>query len=120
MSRHSFRHHPGESFQTVSIPWVGRRQLDGGQLLLDLFTEVVTPLHGLDLVDIQGAAHDEPHLAAVGDQPLDASGRQDQGIGREVARRAVVLDGTRQGRDVEQSDEVAVLVAVAGLPGVSW
>ena len=116
--------HPFATIQArASSPYRSRgsggvRSIDS-QLLRDQLAEVVAPLDGLDLIHVQGAADDEPHLAAVGDQPLDAPGRQDQGIGREVAGRPVVLGGARQGRDVEQADEVPVLVAVAGLPGVA-
>ena len=112
------RDHPGQGLQAITIARVGRREVDRGQLLLDLLAEVVALFDGLDLIDVQRAADDEPHLAAVGDQLFDAPSGQGQGIGREVAGRPVILDGTRQGRDVEQADEVAILVAVACLPGM--
>ena len=116
MSRVSFATIQARASRPYLSSWVRRRQVDRGQLFRNLLAEVVAPLDRLDLVHVQRAAHDEPHLAAVGDQPFDAPGRQDQGVGREIAGRAVVLGGTRKGRNVEQPDKIAVLMAVAGLP----
>ena len=115
----SVRDHPGECFQAVPIARVGRRQIDRSQLLGNQLTKVVAPIDGFDLIHIQGAADDEPHLTAIRDQPFNAPGCQDQGIRREVAGRPVILHGARQDRDVKQANEVPILMAVAGLPGMS-
>src|SRR5262249_12388374 len=91
-------------------------QVDLHQLLLNQLPKFIASLDGLDLLDVERAAHDEPHLAGVGDESLDAASREGQGVRREVPCHPVILDRTRECRDVEETNEVAVLVTVAGLP----
>src|SRR5208337_610276 len=79
--------------------------------------QVIALLDRLDLGLVQRAADDQPHGAVVGDQPLDPPPRQGQGVSTEIAGRAVVSQSALERRDVEQRDQVAVLVAVAGFPG---
>ena len=89
---------------------------DLDQVLLDDRPQVVALLDRLDLGLVERAADDQPHDAAVGDEPFDSSARQGQGVGAEIAGHAVVSNSALEGRDVEQRNQVAVLVAVAGFP----
>ncbi len=84
--------------------------------LLDDRPQVIALLDRLDLGLVQRAADNQPHGAAVGDQPFDPSARQCQGFGAEIAGHAVVSKSALEGRDVEQRDQVSVLMAVAGFP----
>ena len=96
---------------------IGRIEGLSFQLLDDLLPQVISLVDRLDLVLVERAAHDEPHPAAVGDEVFNSTGGQGQGVGREVACHPVVLLGTAKGRDVEQGDQVAVIMAIAGFPG---
>ena len=112
------RHHPRQSLQAVLGGGIGGRDRSIGQLLLDLLAEVVTLPDGLHFVGVQSAAHDEPHLSAVGDEPFDTPGGKGKGVGREIAGHPVILHGTGEGRDVKETDEIPILVTVARLPGM--
>jgi hypothetical protein len=114
------RDHPGQGFQAVASREVGWHEGHGGKVVVDLAPEVVTLLNGPHLFVVQGAADDEAHTTAIGDQFLDATRGLGESGGREIARHAVVMDGGRKGRHIEQGDQVAVLVAVAGFPGMPW
>ena len=83
------------------------------------FDEVAKPLTFFDCLDLgrlQGAPRDEPHAAAVSDQPLDTAYGQRQGLSIEVSGQPVVALGVLERGDVEQLDEIAVIRSVFELP----
>ena len=110
--------HPGQQLQGIGRTGIGRRERQGGQVLLDLLAERFAGLDGLDLGRAEGAPDDQTHAAAVAHQTLDAARRKCEGAGVEVSRQPVVTLGILERGDVEELDEITVLGGVLELPSV--
>ena len=110
------RDHPGEQFQGVGRARVGRRQRPFSQVTFDPVPELLALLDGFDLVRRERAPDDETHVAAVADQPLDATGGQRERPGVEVAGQPVVAFRVFERRHVEQPDQIAVVRCVLPPP----
>ena len=82
----------------------------------DEITKLLAFINRFDLGWLQRAADDQPHAAAVTDQPLDAARRKRQGAGIEVSGQPVIALGILQCGNVEQCDEIAVIRGVFELP----
>ena len=77
---------------------------------------VVSLADGVLLRLLESAADDQPHAAIISDERVDPARGERQRIGGEVTGHAVVLNGAGEGRVVEQLDQVAIFVAIAGAP----
>ena len=77
---------------------------------------VVSLADGVLLGLLECTADDQPHAAIISDECVDPARGERQSIGGKVAGHAVVLNGAGEGRVVEQLDQVAIFVAIAGAP----
>ena len=112
----SLRYHPGEFLQSEAGFLVRRRQIGGEEMHFQALPQVVPRTDGVLLGLLEGAAYDQAHAAVVEDEGVDPARGESQRIGGKVADHAVVLGGAGEGRVVEQLDQVAIFVAIAGAP----
>ena len=82
----------------------------------DEIAKLLASLDRLDLGRLQRATHDQPHAAAVADQPFDTARRQRQGTGVEVPGQPIIALGILERGNVEQLDEIAVVRGVLEPP----
>ena len=110
------RDHPGQQFERVGRLLVGRFERDAAHTPLDRVAQGLAAVDRFDLGRIEGTAHEQPHAPGIADQPLDASRRQGQRAGLEVAGQPVVAGRVLKRREVEDANEVAVLRRVLQPP----
>jgi hypothetical protein len=65
--------HPAQKFERLALLVVGRLQRDRSEVLLNRGPKQLPPFDRLDLCVGQCAADDEPHAAAIPDEPLDSA-----------------------------------------------
>src|ERR1039457_6347904 len=77
---------------------------------------VVSLADGVLLRLLERTADDQSHAPVVGDERRDSACGKRQRVGGKVTSHSVILNGAGECRVVEQLDQVAIFVAIAGTP----
>ena len=112
-------HHPGQRLEPLAEQRILRVGKPLQKSLRHLGLKIVAPADGLDILLIEGGAHEQSHAAAIPDQTGDAGRRHRQCSGTEKPGAAVIANAGREGRQIKVVQRVvgrAVIDAERALP----